>query len=187
MVRQLKQIGISAGVAVLGLLGPVAPQARGDTPAIDVTALQAKAEGGDALAAFQLGTLDYVGASGVVQDWVGAAKWLTLSATAGNADAQCELGLLYEIGSYGDAEPQEPATAVQWYGKSAALGNRYGEFALAAMYDSGKGVTKDPVKAAQLYAAASAQGYTADKTTFPEEQINRHFHQIATDLTGTTE
>jgi len=189
MTGQTKFPFIRIGLVVTGLccLLP-APQARADGAAatgFDATALQTKAANGDTDASFQLGTLDYVGL-GVVQDWVAAAKWLTQAANAGDANAQCELGLLYQTGSYGDGLPQEPQVAAQWYQKSADQGNAYGEFALAALYQNGQGVAKDPTKAQALFAKAAAQGYVVDTTSFPLEQLNRHFHELATSLTGET-
>ena len=49
------------------------------------------------------------------------------------------------------------------------------------------GVKKDAQRAAQLFGQASAQGVTADPTTFPLEQLQRHFYGIAYNLTGTAD
>ena len=103
---------------------------------------------------------------------------------AGNADAACELGMLYQSGTYADAPPVNPVQAAHWYGEAAALGNGCGIFALAALYQDGEGLTKDPAKASQLFAQAAPLGYVVDRTTFPLEQINRHFHAVAITLAG---
>jgi TPR repeat protein len=168
-----------AGCAAIGAaLAADVPASR-----FDAAPLIARAESGDQTAAFQLGTLYYTGI-GVFQDYLAAVKWLTKSANAGNADAACELGMLYQSGSYADTPPVDPAQAAHWYGEAATHGNGCGAFGLAALYRDGEGLTKDPAKADQLFAQASPLGFTVDATTFPLEQINRHFHAVAVSVAG---
>ena len=153
----------------------------------DAAALEAQAQSGDTTAAFNLGTLDYVGI-GVVQDYIGAAAWLKKAATLGNEEAACELGFLYQTGSFGQGPPPpDPKDAVPWYAQAAAAGNACGEFALGALYLSGQGVTKDPVKAAALQAQAAAQGLPADPASFPLQQLQDRFYAVANRITGTTQ
>jgi TPR repeat protein len=153
---------------------------------LNLASLQQAAAGGDATAEFQLGTLDYVGI-GVIQDYIGAADLLKQAALAGNAEAQCELGFLYQTGSFAQGPPPpDPNDALPWYQKSAALGDPYGEFALAAMLQNGQSVAADPVKAAALFAAAAQQGVKADPASFPLQQLQEHFYSIAYKLTGQT-
>ncbi len=183
--------GACDAVVMLGLTVLVgAPHARADdapSGGFDPSALQAAAGSGDSKAEFQLGTLDYVGL-GVVQDYIGAARLLKTAAEAGNAEAACELGFLYQTGSFAQGPPPpDPADAAPWYQKAAAAGDAYGEFALAALYQAGQGVAKNPDKAASLFAQAAAQGVTADPTTFPLEQLQRHFYGIAYQVTGQTQ
>jgi TPR repeat protein len=150
----------------------------------DAATLQSQAAGGDETAEFQLGTLDYVGL-GVVQDYIGAMVLLKQSANQGNAEAACEVGFLYQTGSFGQGPPPpDPNDAVPWYAKSAAAGNACGEFALGALYQSGTGVAADPVKSAALLAQAAAQGFSLDPSTFPLEQLQRRFYAAAYKLTG---
>lgn len=152
----------------------------------DPSALTAKANAGDATAAFELGTL-YSAGYGVVQDYLASAKWLRQAADRGNADAACELGMLYQTSTYADTPPQDLPKATQWYKKAADQGNGCGLFALAALYDAGKGVPHDPVKAADLYKAAAAKGYALDKSTFPLEQVYARFHALAARLAGVSD
>jgi TPR repeat protein len=174
--------GLSFVLAVM-----LAPNAYADGPSFDVSSLQNQAAAGNANAQFQLGTLDYVGL-GVVQDYIGAMAWLQKSANAGNAEAACEAGFLYQTGSFGQGPPPpDPKDAAPWYAKSAAAGNACGEFALAALYQSGKGVAPDPAKAAALFAQAAAQGFAVDPATFPLEQLQRRFYAAAYKLTGETQ
>jgi TPR repeat protein len=161
--------------------------ARADDTAFDPAPLQARAQSGDATAQFQLGTLDYVGL-GVVQDYTGAATLLKQAAAAGNAQAQCELGFLYQTGSFAQGPPPpDPADALPWYEKSAAQGDKWGAFALAALYQSGgQGVKPDPTQAQSWFAKAAAQGLTPDPNSFPLEQLQEHFYAIAYQITGQT-
>lgn len=169
-------------LAALLILHPL----PGRAAPIDLTSLQQAAAGGNATAEFQLGTLEYVGL-GVVQDYIGATDLLKQAALAGNAEAQCELGFLYQTGSFAQGPPPpDPKDALPWYQKSAALGDAFGEFALAAMLQTGQGVAADPVKAAAMFAAAAAQGVTADPASFPLQQLQAHFYSTAYKLTGET-
>jgi TPR repeat protein len=150
----------------------------------DAAALETRAQSGDAAAAFDLGTLDYVGLS-VVQDYIGAVAWLKKSALAGNGDAQCELGFLYQTGSFGQGPPPpDPKDAVPWYAQAVAQGNVCGEFALGELYASGQGVPKDQAKATALLARAAAQGLAADPSVFPLQQLQQRFYAVAYKLTG---
>ena len=161
--------------------------ALAQTPAFDAGALQANAAAGNVTAELQLGTLEYVGIA-VVQDYTGALDMLKQAGNAGNAVAQGEAGFLYQTGSFAKGPPPpDPADAAIWYGKSAALGDPWGQFALGALYQAGQGVPKDPVKAAALFAQAAAQGVTADPASFPLAQLQKHFYAIAYQVTGQTQ
>jgi TPR repeat protein len=152
----------------------------------DPAALQAQAEAGDAEAQFKIGTLYHAG-YGVTQDYLAARRWLQRAADRGYADAQCELGVLYQTSTYADTAPADLPDAVGWYAKAAAQENGCGQFALAALYDSGQGVPKDPQRAHALYAKAASHGYTVDKTSFPLQQMFGRFKAIAAQLAGVTD
>jgi TPR repeat protein len=174
--------------ALLGAsLAPVTiARADGPVTAFDPAPLQQAAQAGDAQAAFQLGTINYVGL-GVVQDYIGAMALLKQAAQAGNADAACEAGFLYQTGSFGQGPPPpDPRDAVIWYSKAANAKNACGEFALAALYQSGTGVAADPAQAATLFAAAAAQGFAQDSASFPLQQLQDYFYAVAYKVTGQT-
>jgi uncharacterized protein len=82
-------------------------------------------------------------------------KLITLG-NAGNADAECNLGKLYE---QGDGVPRDYAQAVNWYRKAADQGDPEGEIGLGGMYIDGHGVPKDVVQAANWYRKAAEQDY----------------------------
>ena len=153
-------------------------------PSFNPAPLQQAAASGDVSAEFQLGTLDYVGLA-VVQDYIGALRLEEQAGNAGNAEAACEAGFLYQTGSFAQGPPPpDPKDAASWYAKSAAAGNPCGEFGLAVLYQSGQGVAKDPVKSAALFAQAAAQGLSVDPTTFPLEQLQKRFYTVAYQVTG---
>jgi TPR repeat protein len=84
-----------------------------------------------------------------------ALQELMTLGNAGNADAQVNLGALYEQGS---GVPKDYAQAVNWYRKAAAQGDAEGEIRLGGMYYDGHGVPKDVVQIANWYRKAAEQG-----------------------------
>ncbi|MBH0205315.1 MAG: sel1 repeat family protein [Nitrospira sp.] len=74
-------------------------------------------------------------------------------ASAGHADAQAYLGLMYVTGknrSYSDA--------VIWFRKAAAQGNGYGQAGLGWMYAMGRGVLQSDTEAVTWFRKAAEQG-----------------------------
>src|SRR6266849_3463369 len=76
-------------------------------------------------------------------------------AAQGNALAQNNLGLLYDLG---DGVPQDYAVARQWYEKAAAQNHASAQFNLGLLYANGHGVPQDYAMARQWYEQAAAQG-----------------------------
>ena len=64
---------------------------------------------------------------------------LRKTATQGNADAQCNLGLMYYNG---EGVPQNKAEAIRWYRLSAKQGLVQAQNNLGLMYSEGQGVHK---------------------------------------------
>ena len=91
------------------------------TPSLDIPALVKKAESGDALAQFSLGTRYYNGA-GVPKDPVLAVSWYRKAAEQGNASAQWLLGFNYSLG---EGVPKDDVLAYFWYNLSAAQGHQH--------------------------------------------------------------
>ena len=81
--------------------------------------------------------------------------WLPL-AEQGNADAQVNLGQMYEkrLGV-----KQDYFEAVKWYRKAAEQGDAKAQLNLGAMYAVGRGVKQDYVEAVKWYRKAAEQGY----------------------------
>ena len=81
-------------------------------------------------------------------------EWRPL-AEQGNADAQFNLGLMYDNGQ---GVTQDYKEAARLYGLAAAQGNAKAQLNLGFMYGNGQGVTQDYKEAARLYGLAAAQG-----------------------------
>ena len=89
------------------------------------------------------------------EEAVEAEKTIQERAEAGDADAQAQLGHLYEIG---DGVPQDFAGAAKWYRKAAEQGFAKAQHNLGFMYENGKGVERDEFTAAKWYRKAAEQG-----------------------------
>lgn len=84
-------------------------------------------------------------------------KRLRQEAERGDAEAQYDLGLLYENG---EGVPQNHAEAAKWYQKAAEQGDADAQFDLGGMYYYGlDGVRKNHTSAAKWYRKAAEQGH----------------------------
>ncbi len=87
-------------------------------------------------------------------DYLNAADWYKLAASAGDQDAMVALGDMALKGQGGLSQ----SDAALYFGDAAQLGNTEAMQALGQMYQRGKGVAKDEAKAAKWLASASGQG-----------------------------
>lgn len=87
------------------------------------------------------------------------AEWMPL-AEQGNANAQRNLGLMYDNG---DGVQENDKTAVKWYTLAAEQGLDQAQSNLGFMYYIGKGVTQDYETSAKWYALAAEQGNSKAK------------------------
>lgn len=76
-------------------------------------------------------------------------------ADLGSAEAQAELGQIYESG-LGIA--RDYAKAVEWYRMAADQGSEEAQYALGDMYYHGRGVKEDYIEAMKWFRLAAAQG-----------------------------
>ncbi|NJL22992.1 MAG: sel1 repeat family protein [Leptolyngbyaceae cyanobacterium SM1_3_5] len=78
-------------------------------------------------------------------------------AEQGYAEAQCMVGVIYQLGLGGVLV--DPAIALHWYAQSAASGYGVASNNLAGMYLAGVGVPADRQRAQRLYEQARSQGF----------------------------
>ena len=91
----------------------------------------------------------------MVQDYAEAVKWYRLAAAQGKANAQYNLGVMYENGQ---GVVQDYTEAVKWYRLAAAQGDADAQYNLGAMYDNGQGVVQDYVRAHMWYNLGAVSG-----------------------------
>lgn len=84
-----------------------------------------------------------------------SAADLQTQAAQGDADAQYNLGVLYEQGRGG---PQDDAKARQWYEKAAAQGDTDAQYNLGMLYYQGQDVPQDNVRARMWWNLAALSG-----------------------------
>jgi len=77
-------------------------------------------------------------------------------ADRGNAAAQNNLGVMYELGH---GLPKDYAQAVVWFRKAAQQGHAAAEFNLGYMYANGEGLSKDEAQAKVWFTKSAMQGY----------------------------
>ena len=88
-------------------------------------------------------------------DFSGAMRIWRPLATRGNAEAQLDIGMMFNSGL---GVPKDYAQAVYWYGKAAKQDIADAQSLLADMYMSGHGVPRDFVTAALWYQKAATHG-----------------------------
>ena len=109
---------------------------------------------------FQLGWQEYEAGQ-----YHGALRyWLPL-ADQGDANAQLNVGLMYDTGR-GVAE--DPARAVTWYRQSAEHGLAAAQYNLGVMYASGRGIEQDTDQAQFWLELAAGQGLQEARTLLAE-------------------
>ncbi len=89
-------------------------------------------------------------------DYATALSELRPLAEQGDADAQYNLGVMYDKGQ---GVAQNYAEAVKWYRKAAEQGYADAQYNLAQMYRKGQGVTQDYAEAVKWYRKAAEQGH----------------------------
>ena len=168
-VKQFPQLAVKDSPLNKAFLAEVArykreaPQFFAEKPSWPyIIAVQKAAEQGNAAAQFKLGRMLSGGDDSCpsVEEPGGekkAIEWYQKAAAGGDARAQRELAVSYDIGSYGF--PKDIAKAVEWYQKAAAGGDAIAQDALASCYVAGKGVPKDLKKALEWTRKGAVQGY----------------------------
>ena len=84
-----------------------------------------------------------------------AARWFRLAEDHGNADAQANLGMMYEEG---DGVAQDYKEALRWYRLAADNGNPDAQTRLGFMHWRGRGVPQDYKEAVRWFRLSGKQG-----------------------------
>lgn len=90
------------------------------------------------------------------KDYATALKIWKPLAEQGHANAQFDLGVIYDNG---DGVPQDYAEAVKWYRMAAEQGYATAQFNLGVLYAKGEGVPQDNAEAVKWYRMAAERGY----------------------------
>ena len=106
--------------------------------------------------------------------------WLA-SAESGSAEAQNNVGEIYERGVGGQPDYNAAAT---WYQKAATQGYTRAMVNLGALYEQGLGVDKDPLKALNLYRQASG---LPENSVIYAEAAQREQDELKAQLTRTVQ
>ena len=85
-------------------------------------------------------------------DYEEAAEWYERAAVIGHADAQCQLGRMYDMG---EGVVENEKKAVEWYREAAEQGHADGQYWLGLRYS----LELDYFEAAEWYQKAAAQGH----------------------------
>lgn len=134
-----------------------------DDPAAAVRQLKPLAEGGNADAQFNLGSLYYQG-WGLPQDYQEAIKWFSKSADQGHSAAQVNLGALYAEGVHGVIAKDYPQ-ALKWHILAAARGD-------------GEAITLRDNLAVKMTPAQIAEGQRLAREFKPEDMHARALKEM---------
>jgi len=118
-----------------------------------VKELNSLGDAGDMSAQIMLGAL-YNKGGAVARDDKMAAAWFEKAANQGNAEAQYQLGNLYENSQL----TKDYKTAADWYHKAAQQGSAKAQARLGVFYSGGMGVNKNANEALLWSGKAALQG-----------------------------
>jgi TPR repeat protein len=138
---------IFTAFALLACAPPLSAQANQDV-ARALAALHARANAGDVVAQFSLGSILYYAAQNTAE----AVDWFRKAAAQGYATAEFQMGQLYD---FGFVVEQDDAQALAWYRKAAEHGNAPAQRTVGEFLQKGRGVTADAREAARWYQRAA--------------------------------
>jgi hypothetical protein len=115
------------------------PLAQVQAASLEVTAIQQRAEQGDALAQHDLGHR-YAKGEGLPRDLEQAEIWFRRAAEQGNAQSQSVMGGMYYMGF---GLKQDFQQAAVWFRRAAEQGEARAQAYLGGMYYKGQGVEPD--------------------------------------------
>ncbi len=128
------------------------PESLDIMPLATQAIIKSKAEGGDSQAQYNLGNIYAYGNRIMKPYHKEAFKWLKLAAGQRHADAQYQLGKMYEIVRENDIE------VIKWYRLAAENGHADALAELGDFYRKGQGVNKNLETAIRWYRLVAGKG-----------------------------
>jgi TPR repeat protein len=113
-----------------------------------LTAVRTKADAGDRVAQFSLGSIVYYGTGDTAQ----GVEWIRKAALQNYPPAEFQMGQLFD---FGFGVPQDDRQALAWYQQAAGHGVTSAQRAVGEFYKTGRVVTADPAEAARWYQRAA--------------------------------
>ena len=142
-------------------------ETESETPAIPAEAeelyakaldsIKALADAGNVKAKTALGDYYFGGYAGIAQDYTKALELYTEAGEKGDADAQAQVGYIYQYGCGVDPDYEK---AMEWNNRAAQQGNAQGQAQIGWLYQQGLGVTQNLDEAGRWYTRAADQGNT---------------------------
>ena len=102
-----------------------------------------------------LGDYYFGGYAGIAQDYAKALELYTEAGEKGDADAQAQVGYIYQYGCGVDPDYEK---AMEWNNRAAQQGNAQGQAQIGWLYQQGLGVTQNLDEAGRWYTRAADQG-----------------------------
>ena len=122
-----------------------------------VRMLRVAAEGGFAMAQYDLGVYHELGMGGVKEDLVEATRLWRLAAAQGHVEAAHNLGVIHLNGGVGITQDRE--AAVKWFHLAAKDGHASSEFNLGVCFIQGMGVAYNAKEAVKFFRRAADKGH----------------------------
>jgi clan AA aspartic protease (TIGR02281 family) len=114
-------------------------------------------------------------------DYPAALQLFWKAASQGNAEAEYNVGFLYETGR---GPAQNYREAIDWYRLAGTQGNAAAQTHLGLMYANGRGVAKDDKEAVRWLRLAAGQGYAEAKEALAQVQQGRGALQARSSATS---
>ena len=107
------------------------------------------------------------------QDEREAVSWYQKAAEQGLAEAQTNLGVMYDNDN-GEGVTQDKHKAASWYQKAAKQGDASAQTNLGLMYDNGEGVITDEREAYIWWSIAQVNGNESATTALRKTKWQQH-------------
>ncbi len=134
---------------------PVIPAEAEELYAKALDSIKTLADAGNVKAKKALGDYYFGGYAGIAQDYAKALELYTEAGEKGDADAQAQVGYIYQYGCGIDPDYEK---AMEWNNRAAQQGNAQGQAQIGWLYQQGLGVTQNLDEAGRWYTRAADQG-----------------------------